>query len=90
MGPRATSQCAHALRRRWAHLCVSECCLVQNDCFIQREQVTFYKNNKCTGMFNFIDIYLFIRASGCVGIGTSLLLSPGPMMLLRRPWISRA
>ena len=43
MGPRATSQCAHALRRRWAHLCVSECCLVQNDCFIQREQVTFYK-----------------------------------------------
>jgi hypothetical protein len=43
MGPRATSQCAHALRRHWAHLCVSECCLVQSDCFIQREQVTFYK-----------------------------------------------
>jgi len=32
-------------------------------------------------MFNFIDIYIFIPVSGCIGV----LLCPGPKMLLRRP-----
>jgi hypothetical protein len=38
-------------------------------------------------MFNFINIYSFIPASGCVGMSTSAQLCPGAMMLLRRPCI---
>jgi len=39
-------------------------------------------------MFNFIAIYSFIHVSGCVSRGTRTLLYPGPIMLLRRPWLS--
>jgi hypothetical protein len=35
-------------------------------------------------MFNLIDIYSFISASGCVGMGSSALLFPGPIMLLKK------
>jgi len=36
-------------------------------------------------MFNSIDMYSFITVSGCVGLSPSALLSPGAIMLLRRP-----
>jgi len=36
-------------------------------------------------MFNFIDIYSFIHASGCVGMGPSALLYLVPIMLFTRP-----
>ena len=32
-------------------------------------------------------IYIFIRVSGCVGNDPSPLVFPGPMMLVRRPWL---
>ena len=35
-----------------------------------------------------MDIYSFIPVSRCVGMGSSALLCPGPIMLLRRPWLS--
>jgi len=38
-------------------------------------------------MVNFIDIYSFIHVSGCVFMGSSAMLCPGPIMLLRRPCV---
>ena len=42
-----------------------------------------YQYNKY--MFNLIDIYSFIPVGDCVGMGSSGLLCPGPILLLRRP-----
>ena len=76
--------CAGSPWAKWAHSNLGMLCMA---CYLMfKHLIVYWKYQYNKYMFNFIDLFIFIPASGCVGRTPVHCFAWGPIMLLRQPW----